>query len=374
MSESAAWPAQSGHQGDPPEHVARPGPDEVRGPRIGPADTRAPSFGRDEGVEKPDDGPPRGEPGRPLRDATSLSVQRHAEELVFRTRAHADALAAQAQAEAEELLSRAHAQAEVLRVRAEAMRAEAEYMRSEAGAVAAAVKEEIEAASSCAESAAAEARAAAEEVRSAMRLEAAAARQDLEQMKAAAISIRRSLRAEIDAGLADSERLRAEVRRLCADTNKLAAELGLLLAAAGAADDRIGDDVDAGPVDEWPSAESHGTRGVESYEGSIASPSAPGGTAGRLTGAAPPPSDTNVAELLRQLLHAAAANQSTAMGAPEEAEGPTAPLGGLHAAQPLIGSGGWWAKETVAPDVGGRTGDAPAPPPPGRRRRRFHRG
>ena len=374
MSESAPWSAPSGHQGDPSEHVARPGADEVRGPRIGPSDTRAPIFGRDDGVEKPDDGRPRTEPGRPLRDATSLSVQgRHAEELLFRARAHADSLAAQAQAEAEELLSRAHAQAELLRVQVEAMRAEAEYMRSEAG-LAAAVRDEVEAARSCAEAAAAEARAAGEELRSAMQLDVAAARQELEQMSAAAMSIRRSLRAEIDAGLADAGRLRGEVRRLCADTNKLAAELGLLLAAAGGADDRTGAEGDAGPVDEWPSTESHGAGGVESDEGPSESPSAPGATAGPRTGAAPPPSDTNVAELLRQIWDAASANQSTAMEAPEEPEGPTAPLGGLRAAQPLIGSGGWRAKETAAPDVGQGAGEAAPPPSPGRRRRRFHRG
>lgn len=347
MSESTPWSAQSGRQGGPPEHIARPGPD---------------------------DGRPRGESGRPLRDATSLSVQgRHAEELLFRARAHADSLAAQAQAEAEELLSRAHAQAELLRVQVEAMRAEAECMRSEAG-LAAAVRDEVEAARSCAEAAAVEARAAAEELHSSMQLDVAATRHELEQMSAAAMSIRRSLRTELDAGLADVGRLRGEVRRLCADANKLTAELRLLLAAAGGTDDRTGAELDAGPADEWPSTEPHGTHSVESDEGPSESASAQGATAGPRTGTAPPPSDTNVAELLRQIWDAASANQSTVSEAAAEPETPTGPLGGFRAAQPLIGSGGWRAKEGAAPDVSPEAGDATAPPaPPGRRRRRFHR-
>jgi hypothetical protein len=244
VPEGVSWSAgqrQNGHH-DEPDHVVLAGADEVRGSRIG---ATAAMFGRGDAAD-PDDTRPIGDPGRPLRDATSLNVEgRQAEDLLFRVRAHAESLAGQAQVEAEELLSRAQAQAELLRVHAEAMRAEAECMRAEAGALRAAVREEADAAASCADSVT-DARAAAEELRAAMQLEAVAAREEFEQMRAETLSIRRLLRAEIDAGLADAERLRGEVRRLCHDANQLAAELGQLFAPATTVDDETGTTGDAG--------------------------------------------------------------------------------------------------------------------------------
>ncbi|MDQ3898481.1 MAG: hypothetical protein M3326_14765 [Actinomycetota bacterium] len=351
MPEEAPWSAQNGHHGDPPDHVPLPG--------AGAAAARAAIFGRDEGGAPPGEGRPLGDPARPLRDASSLSVQgRHAEDLLFRARSHADSLAAQAQAEAEELLSRAQAQAELLRVHAEAMRAEAEYMRAEAAAVRAAVRDEAEAASARAESAVAEARAAAEELRSAMQLEAGAARQDFEQTRAEAMSIRRLVRAELDAALADAERLRGDIRRLCADTNKLGAELGLLLARAGAVEEPVGSEADGGPIEDWAWTDPGGVPAASGVEPE------PG-----------PPLDKNLAELLRQMWDAASGEQATAVETPDEQpEGPVGPWGARRASQPLIGSGGWHAKGAAAPGPGEEPDDAAGQPPPVRRRRRFPRG
>ena len=368
MPENAQWPGQqmaNGRFGNPPDHCSPPGTDELRSPRVAAGDTRAVIFGRNEDVPKSEDGGPRGEPGRSPRDASTLSVQgRQVEELLFRARSHADALAAQAQAEAEELMSRAHAQAELLRVHAEAMRAEAEHMRAEAGALQTAVRAEVDAASSCTEVAVSEARAAAEELRSAIQLEAATARQQLEQVKAEVTSICRLWRAELDAGLADAERLRGDVRRLCVETNKLATELAMVLAGRAPDDELPADPLRVAPDDTLSPV---GDGGPEESSGVLTAAAGP-------MQAQAPELDGNIAELLRKLWDAAYGTGSpSSETSADEPDEPPGPWGGLRSAQPLIGSGGWQAKEAAAPEVGLRAGDEPMLPAPVGRRRRFHR-
>lgn len=375
MSENAPWSGPqmaNGRFGDPPDH----GADEVRSARVGTGDTRAVIFGRSEGGVKADDTEARGEPGWALRDASTMTVQgRQVEELLFSARSHADALAAQARDEAEELLSRAQAQAELLRVHAEHMRAEAEHMRAEAAALQAALSTEVEAAGVGTESAVSEARAAAEELRSAIQLEAAAARQQLEQVKAEATSIRRLLRAEVDAGLADAERLRGEVRRLCAETNKLAAELAMLLAGrapdepAAVGDHRARPPHDAPPAEPDDGASPVGDEGLGRSSGELEP------MVGPTPHAEAPELDRNMAELLQKLWDAAFKDGSPTSETPaNEFEEPSVPWGGRGASQPLIGSGGWQAKDPAAPELGTDAGDETTMQASGRRRRRFHRG
>ena len=177
------------------------------------------------------------------------------ENLLSTVRSYAETLTAQARADADELLSRAHAQAELLRVRADAVRAEAECMRAEAAALRIAVREDAEAARERAKSAA-ETHAAAEELRAAMQREADAAREEFERMRTEAMVIRRLLRAEVDAGVFDTERTRADVQRLWAETDKLAAAIRRISAHAG---------VTSGPVETgigtgtWAETERRGT-------------------------------------------------------------------------------------------------------------------
>lgn len=398
MSEGAVSPEQmeNGHQGDAPTRVGLSGADEVHRPRTG------------------------------------LSGQaRDAEDVLSRARSHAESLGAQALAEAEELLSRAHSQAELLRVHADAMRAEADCLRAEAAAVLGAVRHDADASRSFTESVAAHASAAAEEFRSAVQLEVDAARQEFERMRTEALFIRRVLRAELDAGLADVDRMRGEVQRLCAETNKLAAELGLLFAAGGSEQIAVAGDPGGRPPDARPSngpapgAEAHAASddpwtsdrpaGGDDSQTS-ASPFSPdeGAASGRRLDAAGTPSDSNVAELLRQIWDAASTglgrlSDDGSIGTPgwataddpagsSDSEGfetgerepgeagaqarVAASLGehevgtvdGRRGWEPLIGSGGWRATEAAAPAAPEAGEFAASPPPPGRRRRRFHRG
>ena len=133
---------------------------------------------------------------------------------------------------AEELLSRAEAQAEHLGAHAEAVRAEADRLRAEAGVLRVAVQHAAETARARAESAATS-QAAVERLHSTLLAEADAVRVELASIRAEVVSIREVLRAEIDAGVADVRRMRAEVQRLWPETEKLAAELRLLLAGTG---------------------------------------------------------------------------------------------------------------------------------------------
>jgi hypothetical protein len=169
----------------------------------------------------------------------------HVDDLLSMVRSYVESLTVQARADAEELLSHAHVQAELLRVRAEAVRAEAECLRAEAAALRSSVKEEAEAARARAESAA-QTYSDAEDLRAAMHRETDDAREEFTRMRTEAMAIRRLLRAEVDAGLADTERMRGEVQRLWAETDKLAAVLRLLSAGAETAGSPVDTSMESG--------------------------------------------------------------------------------------------------------------------------------
>lgn len=435
---------QNGHQGYAPTRVTLSGADEVLGPPAGRAEGRGDIFSREDGQGSAEgrrqsaaEGPHRGfggphvvaqpefEPARGHSTALSLEA-REAEDLLSRARSHAESLGAQARAEAQELLSRAQSQAEMLRVHAEAMRAEADCLRAEAAALRSAVARGAVAKGSDAEAVAAPAPAAAEGYRSAPQLEIDVAREELERIGAEAILVRRALRAEIDAGLEDVDRMRGEVRRLCAETNKLAAELGLLFSAGGPERMAIASDVDVRspePVaaqgrNDDPVVVDSSLEGDQGHtEGpNSASADDQGAEPGRRPPAAGPHLDRSVAELLRQIWDAASAglgrlSEDPSSGAggwrtgedrtgaptpgpfetrrPEREEpGAEAPVEapfrtarsagaveGLGGSEPLIGSGGWRAKQAGPAETAPIGGEAVTPPPPpARPRRRFHRG
>jgi hypothetical protein len=254
MSERTALSSgqmQNGREGDAPAWLTLADTDEVLGHGAGSAEGPGDAFG-EQGAREPEDSTPASDRARPHRGmgapytvpqpqvesargrSGSLSVQaREADDLLSRACAHAEALGARARADAEELLSRAQSQAELLRVHAEAIRVEADRLRAEAAALRTEVLHNAEASGSSADSMAEHARAAAEEFRSTVQLEVDAARKEFDRMTTEARFVRRVLRAEIDAGLVDVDRMRDDVQRLCAETNKLAAELRLLFAADG---------------------------------------------------------------------------------------------------------------------------------------------
>ena len=297
-------------------------------------------------------------------------------EVLARARAVAEAITTEARADAEDLLSRAHMQAELLRVNAEAVRAEAECLRAEAAALRATLRDEVELARSHVE-VAAQRHTEADDVRRNLLAEADAARAEFERTRTEAMSIRRLLRAEIDAGLADAQQMRSEVQRLWAETDKLAAELRLLCArAAGTSDGReVTDDAPpmAGAAPAGPQADD---------DGGSAAP-AP---------AASPDVDRNVAELLNEIWDAVSEELSPRLGRhlgarpvdpggdddPEDRPDQDRAVDRTGAAQPLIGSGGWRSTGTPSPDAAppdrepGHDEDSPPAPGIGRRRRRFH--
>lgn len=286
-----------------------------------------------------------------------------AEEVLSRARAQAHALTARAHADAEDLLSRAQAQVELLRVHAEAVRAEAECLRAEAAALRTAARDEVETAGLHADSTS-QMHATADKLLAAVEDEVDAARDEFERMRTEALSIRRLLRAEIDAGLADVQKLRGEVQRLSAKTDKLAAELRLLLlrpGAAGVTEDPLVDARARAATDVRPEA-------------------------------AHPPQEEQMTELLRKIWDAASTEAGNVPARRSSGEPATPTVddawgGGQPAADvqptdshaeprpaslPLIGSGGWGAREAALPYTGSPAGE-PAPPSTSTSRRRRRR-
>lgn len=230
-------------------------------------------FGRrDDASRRPDDARGRRPAGssdaEAGRDPGPPGGHLHMEDLLSTVRSYAESMTVQARADAEELLSRAHAQAELLRVRAEAVRAEAECLRAEAAALRIAVRDDAEAANERAKSAA-QTHAAAEELRALMQREADAAREEFERMRTEAMAIRRLLRAEVDAGVFDTERTRAEIQRLWAETDKLAVVLRRVSAGAETTGSLVETSIESGIRGQA------GRRGTDAEEHRLRSP-APG--------------------------------------------------------------------------------------------------
>lgn len=290
---------------------------------------------------------------RGYEDRSSQAVD--PEELLSLARAEAQALMARAHADAEDLLSRAQSHVDLLRAHAEAVRAEAECLRAEAAALRSVARDEVEAASSHAGTTT-EMHATAQKLLAAVQDEADAARDQFERMRTEALAIGRLLRTEIDTGLADVQQLGGDVERVSAQTDKLAAELRLLLARLAAARPSEGPLVDA-----------------RAARGEVARPR----------------QEEQLAEMLGQIWDRAS-TEASRVSARRSSGGPATRTadddwggGGpapdvqpvdshaepRPASLPLIGSGGWGAREAALPHTGSPASE-PAPASTSRRRRR----
>lgn len=293
---------------------------------------------------------------RGYEDRSSQAVD--AEELWSLARAEAQSLMARAHADAEDLLSRAQSHVDLLRAHAEAVRAEAECLRAEAAALRSAARDEVEAASSHAETTT-EMHATAQKLLAAVQDEVDAARDQFERMRTEALAIGRLLRAEIDAGLADVQRLGGDVERVSAQTDKLAAELRLILARLAAAG-----------APEGPLVDARAVRGEVTR----------------------PRNEEQLAELLGQIwdrasTEARSVSARRSSGEPgtrtaDDAWGGGEPAPDVQpvgdhaeprpASLPLIGSGGWAGREATLPYTGSSASE-PAPPSASTSRRRRRR-